>query len=223
MTDTPARQLILLMGPPGSGKGTQARRLCLRYGFISIATGDLTRELIARTASGDPAAVAAKERYDRGEPQPDGIILAMVRQKLKTVDLNAGLLFDAFPLSEPQAIGLEQLRSEFGLQPPFVIVIDVPEAEIVKRLSARRYCPQDQTVDHPGSSTYASGRCPMCQGLMKQRADDQPEVVRRRYTEYRQRLATLIAFYEKSGPVRHVNGVGPVDEVAEAIARQLTE
>ncbi len=223
MTQTPARQLILMMGPPGSGKGTQARRLSLRFGFLSIATGDLIRELIGRADQGDPMARAFKERYNRGEPQPDEAMLELVRQKLRTANLDAGLLFDAFPLSEPQAIGLENLRTEFNLEPPKVIVIDVPEAEVVNRLGARRYCPRDQTVDYPGSPTYASGRCPVCQGLMEQRADDQPDVVQRRYAEYSRRLATLITFYQARGSVHHVNGVGSVDEVADLIAQRLSK
>ena len=155
-------KLIIMMGPPGSGKGTQAQLLRKKLDYHYIATGDLVREMRGRAYTGDPIAVEVKKRYDRGEPQPDELILKAVRSKLSELDLDAGIIFDAFPLSEKQIWGLEEIIEEFHLPDPVAVSIEVSEDEVVKRLTLRKYCPKDNSVYYPMSPTYEKNVCSVC-------------------------------------------------------------
>ncbi len=214
-------KLIIMMGPPGSGKGTQAQILQKKLNCHYIATGDLVREMREKAYIGDPIAVEVKKRYDRGEPQPDELILKAVRQKLSLIDLDAGIIFDAFPLSEKQAWGLEELINEFHLPQPVAVSIEVSEDEVVKRLTLRKFCPKDNSVYYPKSPTYDENVCSICGEQLVKRADDIPEVVRERYKEYIERINAIENFYDKKGQLIKIFGEQSVEQVAEEVAKKL--
>lgn len=227
MTDAKATgripQLIILMGPPGSGKGTQAKLLQQRHGLYYLATGDLIREVMREPGNREALAEAVRQRYAQGEPQPDDIILELVREKLAEIDIEKGILFDAFPLSSAQAEGLEEMRQKFHLPEPVVLSIEVAEDEVVRRLGLRRFCPRDHATYHPDSPAYRQNSCLICGGPLERRSDDAPEVVRRRYAEYSQRLKELVQRYHERGQVVKVRGEATVVDVAQQIERALVE
>lgn len=214
-------KIIIFLGPPGSGKGTQAKLLQEKLGYYYLSTGDLVREMISRADSGDTLALEMKQRYDRGEPQPDDLVLRAVREKLRTVDLQKGIIFDAFPLSEKQAWGLDEIIEESGKPSLTVLSVEVSEDETVKRLSLRKFCPADNSVYYPKSPTYAQDVCELCGGKLVRRADDAPEVVRERYQAYQSRMGALINFYEKRRQLIHIFGEQSVEAVADETERKL--
>ncbi|MDD5342238.1 MAG: nucleoside monophosphate kinase [Patescibacteria group bacterium] len=219
--DLARAKLIIIMGPPGSGKGTQAKLLREKFGLNYLATGDVVREMCRRAETGDPLGQEVKERYDRGEPQPDDLILRAVRQKLSELDLAKGIIFDAFPLSEPQALGLDEIITEFKLAQPVAINVEVGEDEVVKRLGMRKFCPKDNSVYYPKSPTYEKNQCAVCGGELIRRSDDTPEVARERYRKYIDRITSLVNFYQKRQQLVPINGEQSVPAVAEEIIHKI--
>ncbi|MDP3964392.1 MAG: nucleoside monophosphate kinase [bacterium] len=216
-------QLIILMGPPGSGKGTQAETLRQETGMNYLATGDVVRELMARAATGDPIGAEMKERYDRGEPQPDDLILKAVKQKLTELSLKRGLIFDAFPLSLPQAEGLEKLREDLGLPEPVAVSIEISEEEVIKRITLRKFCPKDNSAYYPQSPTYESNTCAQCGAQLVKRDDDTAEVVSKRYREYVGRIKSLVEYYSEHGQLIVINGAQSVEAVGDEIRSKLSQ
>ncbi len=214
-------KIVILLGPPGSGKGTQAKLLQERYDYHYLSTGDLIREAIKKAATGDPLAMEIKSRYDQGEPQPDNLILKMVREKLNAVNLREGIIFDAFPLSDRQAWGLDEIIEESGKPEVVALNIEVGEEETITRLSLRKYCPQDNSVYYPKSPTYDQDLCAVCGGKLVRRADDAPAVVRERYQAYQSRIRSLVHFYEKRRQLIRVDGEQTVEGVAEEMFKKL--
>lgn len=219
--ETIVPKIIILLGPPGSGKGTQAKLLQERYGYHYLSTGDLIRETMKKAVSGDPLALEIKARYDRGEPQPDNLILRLVREKLNAINLSQGIIFDAFPLSDRQARGLDEIIEESGKPAVVTLSIEVSEEETVTRLSLRKYCPQDNSVYYPKSPTYDQDQCAVCGGKLVRRADDAPVVVRERYRAYQSRIQSLVHFYEKRHQLIRVDGAKAVEAVAEDMFKKL--
>lgn len=211
---------IVLLGAPGSGKGTQARFICERYGVVQISTGDMLR---AAVQAGTELGKKAKAIMDAGELVPDELILALIRERIAQPDCAAGFLLDGFPRTIAQAEGLEKM----GVSLDYVIEIGVPDEEIVKRLSGRRV--------HPGSGrVYHLLYNPPKQDCkdditgepLIQRADDREETVRKRLEIYRCQTAPLVDFYRqraKVGQVRFatVSGVGRVEAIRARILQIL--
>ncbi len=211
---------IVLLGAPGSGKGTQARFICERYGIVQISTGDMLR---AAVQAGTELGKKAKAIMDAGELVPDELILALIRERIAQPDCAAGFLLDGFPRTIAQAEGLEKM----GVNLDYVIEIGVPDEEIVKRLSGRRV--------HPGSGrVYHLLYNPPKQDCkdditgepLIQRADDREETVRKRLEIYRCQTAQLVDFYRlraKGGKVKFatVSGVGRVEAIRARILQIL--
>ena len=214
-------KFIILMGPPGSGKGTQAKLLQQKYGLNYISTGDMIRDIIQHPDTDPTLSLEVKGLYDQGKLQSDEIIINLVRDILKLHNNTQGLLFDGFPRTAAQAAGLEQLRSDFHLPEPIMISIDISEAEVVRRLSLRKYCPKDHTTYHPDSDSYRTDRCELCGTALERRSDDDPSVIKQRYAEYSQRLDQLIEWYGTRGQLIRVNGEPTVPEVSKEILEQL--
>ncbi len=211
---------LILLGAPGAGKGTQGALLAERRGLRRISTGDLLRDAVRK---GTPLGQQAKGYMDAGELVPDSIILGLVREVI-TGDAEArGFIFDGFPRTLPQAEGLDRLLEELGNPLDAVVVIDVPDDQLVKRLSGRRTCPNCGAVYNIYfEPPETPGVCDACGGALVERADDAAETVRRRLEVYRERTEPLIAYYERSEtPVRYVDGDRPVEEVQREIVRVL--
>lgn len=211
---------LVFLGAPGAGKGTQGALLAEKHGLRRVSTGDLLRDAVRK---GTPLGQRAKAYMDAGELVPDDVILGLVREVLAAESDSPGLLFDGFPRTIPQAEALDRLLREAGQRLDAVVVIDVPDDELVKRLSGRRSCPNCGAVyniyfDPP----QKPGVCDACGGALVERADDAAETVRRRLEVYREQTEPLIAYYEASEtPVHYVDGNRPVEEVQREIERVI--
>ncbi len=209
---------LIVLGAPGAGKGTQGALLAERRGLRRVSTGDLLRDAVRK---GTPLGQKAKAYMDAGELVPDEVILGLVREVLSERSEATGVLFDGFPRTIPQAEALDRLLEELGQRLDAVVVIDVPDDELVKRLSGRRSCPNCGAVYNVYfEPPRQAGVCDACGGALVERADDAAETVRRRLEVYREQTEPLIAYYEASEtPVHYVDGSRSVDEVQRDIAR----
>ena len=207
--------VVILLGPPGVGKGTQAVRLADSVGWEHVSTGDLLR---AARRDGTELGLKAQGFMDVGELVPDDLILDLVREHLGGVPPEAGILFDGFPRTTAQADGLGEVLSEVGRRVDGVILFEAPDEELIGRLSGRRSCPECGAVYNVHFSPSATeGVCDRCGGALVHRADDEPDTVRRRLEVYEELTAPLIAYYEQhDAELRRVAADRPVDEVQES-------
>lgn len=209
---------LVLMGPPGAGKGTQGARLAERFGIPRYSTGDILR---AARREGTELGRAAQEYMDAGELVPDGIILGMMREALSSDEAADGFLLDGFPRTVAQAEGLADLLSDLGLELDAVVDLDVPDDEIVRRLSERRVCSDCGRI--APADRKAEAACPDCGGELRRRSDDAPETVKRRLEVYRDETAPVLDWYEDSDTrVVRVRGTGPVDDVLERVVEAIS-
>jgi adenylate kinase len=206
--------VLILLGPPGVGKGTQAVRLAEELAGIHVSTGDLLR---AARRDGTPLGLRAQRYMDAGELVPDHLILDLVRERLADVPAGAHVLFDGFPRTIAQAEGLDGVLEQGGRRVDLVVLFEAPDDTIVKRLGGRRSCPQCGAVYNVHfNAPIVEGRCDRCGSPLEQRADDQPSTIQRRLEVYRDQTAPLIAFYEKTGaPFERIRADRAVEEVYE--------
>ena len=210
---------IILLGPPGAGKGTQAAFIKERFGIPQISTGDMLR---AAVKAGTPLGVAAKKVMDAGQLVSDEIIIGLVKERLKEPDCAAGYLFDGFPRTIPQADSMKAA----GVRVDVVLEIDVPDADIVERMSGRRvHLASGRTYHVRHNPPKAAGRDDVTGEALIQRDDDREEVVRKRLEVYHAQTRVLVDYYSKwaaTGDVvapryRKVAGVGTVDEIKQRV------
>ncbi len=210
---------IILLGPPGGGKGTQAKRIVEKYGIPHIATGDILRDAVAK---GTELGKKAKEYMERGELVPDEIVIGIVKERIKKPDCEKGFLLDGFPRTINQAEALDDMLKELGKKIDAVIYIDVPEDEVVKRISYRRSCRKCGAVYNLiYSPPKEDNKCDKCGGELYQRDDDKEEVVRQRFKVYMENTAPLIEYYEKRGILYRVDGTRSIDDVWQQIDEVL--
>ena len=206
---------VLFLGPPGAGKGTQARELAREWGVPQVATGDMLRE---QMAAGTPLGREAKQFYDRGELVPDDVILRMVEDRFRQPDAANGFLLDGFPRTIAQADGLAAMLQRSGQKLDVVVYFDVSEPELVRRLTGRRICRKCQTVYHLVSAPpKVAGVCDKCGGELYQRDDDAEATVRNRLGVYERQTSPLLDYYRQRGLLRTVSGEGPVDKIRQAL------
>jgi adenylate kinase len=204
---------LVLMGPPGAGKGTQGALLARRYGVPRYSTGDILR---ASRREGTELGRAAQGYMDAGELVPDDIILGMMREALSSEQAAGGFLLDGFPRTVAQAEGLADLLEGLGLELDAVVDLEVPDEEIVRRLSSRRICADCGRV--APAEIGDEDPCPDCGGELLPRSDDDPDTVRRRLDVYRQETAPVLDWYGRSDArVLRITGTGSVDDVLERI------
>ncbi|MDH7487553.1 MAG: adenylate kinase [Anaerolineae bacterium] len=208
---------LVLLGPPGAGKGTQAERLEKELGLPHVASGDLFREHLSKgTALGS----LAKTYMDRGDLVPDDVTIAMIRERLQRPDCAQGAILDGFPRTQAQARGLDDMLADMGRALDGVLYLAVPDEELVQRLSGRWICRQCQTPYHTLFSPPAqAGVCDACGGELYQRDDDRPETVRARLRVYHQQTAPLIDYYRRAGLLVEVDGSGDIESVAAALLK----
>ncbi len=206
---------IILLGPPGAGKGTQAQRLQAKRGMVQLSTGDMLREAVA---NGTPVGMRAKAVMEAGELVSDAIVSALIGERLDTAAAH-GAIFDGFPRTAHQADALEILLGERGRKLDHVIELVVDEEALVDRITGRFTCakcgaPYHDTFHMP----VTAGQCDTCGGTeFKRRPDDNEQTVRTRMAEYRAKTAPILPLYEDKGLVRRVDGMAAVGEVAAAI------
>jgi adenylate kinase len=191
---------LVLLGPPGAGKGTQAQRLVAKHGLVQLSTGDMLR---AAVEAGTPVGLRAKDMMARGELVPDDVVVAIVSERIDEPDARKGFILDGFPRTVPQAHALDRILKDKGLKLDAVIELKVDEAVLLKRIKKR-------------IAEMAARR----QAL---REDDDPEVLRRRLLAYRDQTAPLVAYYQLQSVLRSVDGMVAIPEVSSAIDRALRQ
>ncbi|MDQ4081034.1 MAG: adenylate kinase [Gemmatimonadota bacterium] len=208
--------ILVLLGPPGAGKGTQAEPVAQRLGIPKIATGDVLR---AAMREGTDRGKAAQRYMDRGELVPDDVILGIMKETLGRSEMAGGAILDGVVRTVPQAEGLERVLGELGREVDAVLLFEVPDDEIVRRLSSRTICDRCQT---PYTGREPGTPCDKCGGKLVRRKDDEPEAVRRRLHVYREQTAPVIDWYRRNGtPLVSVNAVGTPATVTERVLRAL--
>ena len=206
---------IILLGPPGAGKGTQAQRLQAERGMIQLSTGDMLR---AAVKSGSPVGLKAKAVMEAGELVSDAIVSALIGERLDDMS-SAGAIFDGYPRTRAQAEALDLLLAERGRSLDYVIELLVDEDELVHRIVGRFTCAKCGAPYHDElKQTKVPGTCDVCGSTeFKRRPDDNEATVRTRMAEYRAKTAPILPYYEERGLVRRVDGMGTVGEVAAEI------
>jgi adenylate kinase len=206
---------ILLMGPPGAGKGTQAERITGYCKIPHIATGDIFREAIK---AGTDLGRQAKSYLDAGELVPDAVTIGIVRERVQALDCKPGFLLDGFPRTIPQAEALEQLLADLSMKLDLVLNIKIAPEVLVERLTGRRICRQCGTPYHVVfNPPKQDGICDRCGGELYQRSDDTVETVGDRMRVYTNKTAPLLEFYRQRGLLREVDGEAGIDAVGSAI------
>jgi len=212
---------LVLTGPPGAGKGTQAALLARQYAIPKISTGELLRELAQR---GDEEGRQIGSLIDRGQMVPDDTVQALVWEKLRHPDAAGGFLLDGFPRTVNQAEALEQFLRESGRELTAVLDLQVPEEELIRRLSGRRICPQCGASYHLDSHPpRVPDRCDRDGDQLEQRPDDQPDAIRVRLRLYRERTEPVLDYYRTRGLLQPIEGDRTMPEVTEQIRRVLEE
>ena len=207
---------IILLGPPGAGKGTQASRLVEERGMVQLSTGDMLR---AAVKSGTPVGLQAKAVMEAGELVSDAIVSALIGERLDTADAHGGAIFDGYPRTQAQAEALDLLLAERGEQLDHVVELTVNEEALVDRITGRFTCATCGEGYHDRYKLPAvQDQCDVCGGHeFKRRPDDNAETVRTRMAEYRAKTAPILPFYEARGLVRRVDGMAPIAEVGTQI------
>jgi len=206
---------LLFLGPPGAGKGTQARELAREWDVPQVATGDMLREAMS---AGTALGREAKQYYDKGNLVPDDVILRMVAERLRQPDATKGFILDGFPRTIAQADGLAKMLDEIGQKLDAVIYLDVSEPELVRRLTGRRLCRNCQSPYHVVSAPpQREGVCDKCGGELYQRVDDSEATVRNRLQVYETQTSPLLDYYRQRGLLRTVSGEGAVEKIRQAL------
>ncbi len=212
---------IVLLGPPGAGKGTQAQLLVEALDLAYISTGDLFRKHLGE---GTSLGLKAKEYMERGELVPDEITTAMVLEQLATFDEEKSCLLDGYPRNLSQAQALAEALAKQGKGVNKVLSIAVPEEELVRRLSGRLICRNCQAPYHVDfSPPKVEGRCNQCGGEVYRRKDDSPEVVRQRIKVYAAQTEPLIGYYQHKGVLVEINGVGNVEVIQKQLQQAMED
>jgi adenylate kinase len=213
---------IVLVGPPGAGKGTQAALLAKTLSIPHVSTGDLFR---ANISQGTELGRLAKSIMDMGKLVPDEVTIAMVKDRLQQADAENGFLLDGFPRNTAQAVALDDILKEFGIALDGVLDLEVPEDEVVRRIAGRRLCRNDSAhIFHVlYNQPKVDGVCDVCGGELYQRSDDSEETVRTRLEVYHTETEPIIEYYAKQGLVTTISALGKVDEVTERAIAALRE
>jgi adenylate kinase len=207
---------LILLGPPGSGKGTQGKTLQEDFHLPYYATGDILR---AAVKEGTEVGVKAREYMDRGDLVPDEVIIEVIGERVQQEEASDGFILDGFPRTVPQAEALDEEMDDLGRRITAAILIEVPEGEIIRRLGGRRTCEKDPShiyhleFDPPREE----GVCDEDGARLIVRDDDKPEVIRHRLEQYREKTEPLVGYYDQKGILRHVDGSQPPAEVGERI------
>jgi adenylate kinase len=212
---------VIFLGPPGAGKGTQARQIAESYGVRHLSTGDMLREHVSR---GTPLGLRAKPIMERGELVPDDLVLSMVEERISRPDCADGVILDGFPRTLAQAQKLDEiLRRRFETD-PLVVHFVVDEKQLMRRLTGRRTCKIGGEIyniyDHPPK---APGRCDRDGGELVQRPDDREEVIAERLAAYEKQTRPLVEYYRRRGVLRDVDGMAAPDAVTKNVLELLAQ
>ena len=210
---------LILLGPPGVGKGTQAKLLIDRFGIPQISTGDILRAAVKELT---PMGVKAKGFMDSGALVPDAVVIGIVEERLAQEDCAKGFILDGFPRTVPQADALKQVLTGMGRSIDHVVSLSVDKGELLKRLTGRRACSKCGAGYHVEfAPPKTAGLCDACSGELVQREDDKEETILRRLAVYEEQTAPLIAYYAAGGLLRSVDGLGTVEGIQSDILSRI--
>ena len=210
---------LILLGPPGAGKGTQAQRIVDRYHIPQISTGDILRAAVKEST---PLGMKGKGFMDQGQLVPDEIVIGIIEERLKAKDCDPGFILDGFPRTIPQAEALQPILTNIEKKIDHVINIEVDPEELLRRLTGRRTCKNCGAMFHLFfQPPKKEGICDRCGGTLYQRADDKEETIRTRLKEYEKQTAPLIQYYQGKKKLRSIQGIGGPDQIFGQIIRLL--
>lgn len=210
---------LVLLGAPGVGKGTQAKKLIDKYGIPQISTGDILRKAVA---DGTPLGKEAKSYMDKGELVPDKVVIGLIQDRLKQADCKKGFILDGFPRNTAQAETLDGMLKKLGMPIDSALSVDVPKDDLMKRLTGRRTCKNCQQMYNVYfSPPKKAGVCDKCGGELFQRDDDKEETIKRRLDVYDAQTAPLIDYYNKKGILKSVMGIGSIDDIFKKVCTVL--
>lgn len=212
--------ILIFLGPPGSGKGTQAKILSAEKGWPQLSTGDMLRSAIAQ---GTKLGLEAKSFMDKGALVPDQVVIGLIAERIQSPDCGKGFILDGFPRTIPQAEALDSMLNQAKRQVSKVILFEIEDQELVKRLSGRRTCPSCGAMFHMTSHRpKKDGICDKCGTPLVQRDDDKPEVIQKRLAVYHQQTAPVATYYQKQKKLANLDAVQGFDEVSQSL-RQILE
>jgi adenylate kinase len=210
---------LVLLGAPGAGKGTQAKKLIDKYGIPQISTGDILRKAVA---DGTTLGKEAKTYMDKGELVPDSVVIGLVKERIAQDDCKKGYILDGFPRNTAQAEALDKVLSEMNAPLDIALSVDVDKDILMKRLTGRRTCKNcQQMYNIYFSPPRTDGKCDKCGGELFQRDDDKEETIKNRLEVYERSTAPLIDYYRNKGILRSVQGVGNIDEIFNRVCAVL--
>ena len=210
---------LVLLGAPGAGKGTQAKKLIEKHGIPQISTGDILRKAVA---DGTPLGKEAKSYMDKGELVPDKVVIGLIEDRLKQPDCKKGFILDGFPRNTAQAETLDVMLKKLNMPLDSALSVEVPKDDLMKRLTGRRTCKGCQQMYNVYfSPPKKNGVCDKCGGELFHRDDDKEETIKRRLDVYDAQTAPLISYYKKSGILKSVIGVGGIDEIFKKVCSVL--
>jgi adenylate kinase len=210
---------VVLLGPPGAGKGTQAKLLREKFEACQVSTGDILRKAVADQS---PLGKEASEYIHRGALVPDSLIVKLVAERLKEKDCENGFILDGFPRTIPQAQSLDEILKKRGLALDSVLSVQVPPRVIVERLAGRRTCKNCGALYHQDfDPPQKNGVCDRCGGELFQRDDDREETISARLKVYETQTAPLIGYYRERGLLREIDGVGKVEDIRKRLINAL--
>ncbi len=207
---------IIFLGPPGAGKGTQAKLICQKYNLLQISPGDILRQAAGKKT---PLGRRAQAYMEQGELVPDEVILGIIEERLKQSDCDAGYVLDGFPRTIPQADALGNML-EAGID--YVLLLELSEDELIKRLSGRRVCENCGEEFHiKFKPPFSPGICDKCGENLIQRSDAGEEAVKKRFVEYKEKTSPLVDYYKEQGKLHPISGRGDIQEIFARIKRVL--
>lgn len=210
---------VVLLGPPGAGKGTQAKLLEQEFGAVQISTGDILRKAVADQS---PLGKQAEDYIKRGALVPDGLIIDLIDERLQQADCVQGFVLDGFPRTIPQAESLDALLTKLALSLNCVLSVRVPRPVIIERLAGRRTCRKCGALCHMlFDPPKRDGICDHCGGVLFQREDDKEETIANRLTVYEAQTAPLVDYYRHRGALKEIDGVGSIDEIRARVMKAL--
>ncbi|MBE0603661.1 MAG: adenylate kinase [Deltaproteobacteria bacterium] len=210
---------IILLGPPGAGKGTQAKKLAEEFSIPQISTGDMLR---AAVRNGTELGLKAKSFMDAGGLVPDEVVIGIVKERLAQPDCSKGFILDGFPRTIPQASALDRVAGELGKEIRFVLSLDVDADELMERLCGRRTCTGCGAMYHVKFNVpKAQGKCDKCGAALVQREDDKEDTIRKRLDNYNKSTAPLLDYYRGTGKIRTVMASGEIGAIYDSIVKIL--
>jgi len=210
---------LILLGPPGAGKGTQAKLMIDKWAIPQVSTGDILRGAVRE---GTALGIEAKGFMDRGELVPDRVVIGIIAERLREEDAAKGFILDGFPRTIPQAEALQKILDELGRNIDHVISIEVDDEELVTRLTGRRMCKACGESFHVVfNPSEKEGICDRCKGELYQRDDDKEDTIRQRLAVYSQQTRPLIAYYGKQGKLRRIEGTGSIEDIFSRVVQAV--